>query len=144
MHSDSADSLKEADKVGDMGIGYNSDMHAEAPHAALTSVVWNWDVYYTALVRSVVLGNFTTAPYFGSLRDHFVDLAPLNENMAWDKEIVRMLEAERERIETGEHPIFRGVLDTNDARKIGKAGEAIPDAEIQSGMDWYYRTIIEL
>jgi len=144
LHCDSADALKEAEKAGVFGIGYNSDMHDEAPGTTLTSVVWNWDVYYIRMMQSVIDGSFTTAPYMGSLKDRFVDLSPLNNAIPWDPEILRVLKTERERIESGEKHIFAGIFETNDGKSVGKTGEIIPIDTVQSGMDWYYRTVIEM
>jgi len=144
LHCDSADALKEAEKAGVLGIGYNSDMCAEAPGTILTSVIWNWGVYYIFLVQSIIDGSFTTAPYLGSLKDNFVGLTPLNQAIPWAPEILRVLETERKRIESGEHLIFKGPFETNDGRMVGKSGEVIPDDVAQFGMNWYYRTVIEI
>jgi len=144
LHCDSADALKEAEKAGAFGIGYNSDMHDEAPNAILTSVVWNWGVYYISMVQSVIDGTFTPVPYMGSLKDRFVDITPLNAVMSWDPAVLRVLETEREQIASGKRHIFEGVFESNDGRVIGKAGEIIPVNEVLYGMNWYYRTVIEI
>jgi basic membrane protein A len=133
----------EAEKAGVWGIGYNTDMRADAPDAELTSVLWHWGTYYSALVRSVIDGTFNTEPYFGSLRDGIVGLSPLNENISWEPETVRMLADERRRIESGTFNVFDGVMETNDGKFIGKEGDSLPDETIHSGINWYYRTIIE-
>ncbi|MDR2733454.1 MAG: BMP family ABC transporter substrate-binding protein [Spirochaetota bacterium] len=144
LHCDSADALKEAEKAGAFGIGYNSDMAAEAPNAILTSVVWNWGVYYINMMQSVMDGSFTPHPYMGSLKDRFVDITPLNNAIPWEPAILRVLETERERIESGEKRIFEGVFETNDGKIIGKIGETIPGEVVQFSMNWYYRTVIEI
>jgi basic membrane protein A len=144
QHCDTPAPQIEAEKAGVWGIGYNTDMSANAPGAVLTSVLWHWGAYYTALVQSVMDGAFTTAPWFGSLKDGVVELAPLNKSIIkkdWEAQTVRILEDERRRIESGEFDVFRGIMETNDGRTIGREGENLPDNEIRNGINWYYRTV---
>jgi basic membrane protein A len=134
----------EAEKAGVWGIGYNTDMRADAPNVVLTSVLWHWGTYYSVLVQSVMDGTFTTTPYFGSLKDGIVELSPLNQSISWDQETIRILAQERRRIESGAFDVFTGVMETNDGRQIGREGENLPDETIHSGINWFYRTVIEL
>ena len=144
QHCDTSIPQVEAEKAGVWGVGYNSDMSADAPNAVLTSVLWHWGVYYTYLVESVINGAFTTTPWFGSLKDGVIDIAPLNKNITWKAETLRVLEDERERIKSysGTFDVFSGVMETNDGRRIGKAGENLSDDEIRGGINWYYRNVI--
>jgi basic membrane protein A len=140
QHSDSSAPLKEAQRAGKWGIGYNSDMRREAPGAVLTSVIWNWGVYYTGLTRSVINGTFTTKPYFGGLAEGLVGLAPLEETLIAPG-TVGAVQAAMDRVRGGFN-VFDGVMETNDGRRIGVAGGTLPDSEIQQGINWYYRNII--
>ena len=144
QHCDTPNPQIEAEKAGVLGIGYNTDMSADAPAAVLTSVLWRWGMYYTALTHSVVNGDFTTTPWFGSLKDGIADIAPLNKNIHWEPAALTMLTEERQRIESGSFDVFSGIIETNDQKNIGKKGEDFTDEEIRSGMNWYYRTVIEL
>jgi basic membrane protein A len=140
--ADSPTPLIEAEKAGVWGIGYNTDMSADAPNAVLISELWRWGAYYTALVQSVMNGTFTTTPWYGSIKDGIVDLTPLNKKISWDEETVRMLEEERQRLELGVFDVFNGVMETNDGRSIGRVGENLSDEQIRNGIDWYYRNIM--
>jgi basic membrane protein A len=142
QHCDTPNPQIEAEQAGVMGIGYNTDMSAEAPHAVLTSVFLNWGAYYTALTQSVMDGTFTTTPYFGSLKDGMVGLSPLNENLMNKPEMLQILNEERRRIEGGEFDVFTGVMETNDGRRIGKEGENLSDDVIRNGIDWHYRNVV--
>jgi basic membrane protein A len=144
QHCDSPAPQIEAERAGVWGVGYNTDMSTNAPKAVLTSVIWRWGVYYTALVQSVINGTFTTTPWFGSLKDGVVDLSPLNENIEWRAETLRLLEEERQKIESGAFNVFTGVLETNDGRRIGRENMSLTDEEIRNGMNWYYRTVTQL
>jgi basic membrane protein A len=137
QHCDTPNPQIEAEKAGVWGIGYNTDMSAEAPKAVLTSVLWNWGKYYTSLAESVINGTFTTVPYFGSLRDGIVDIAPLSENIS-------MVEEERKRIESESFDVFMGVMETNEGKRIGKDGESLPNETIRHGINWHYRNVVVL
>jgi len=134
----------EAQKAGVWGIGFNTDMSADAPDTILTSVFWNWSVYYTRLIQSIINGTFTTEPWYGSLRDGIIDLAPLNENINWDTETQRTIEFERYRIESGIFGVYSGVMETNNGVFIGKIGERFFDSEIRNNINWYYRNVVVL
>jgi basic membrane protein A len=142
QHCDSAAPQTEAEKAGVWGIGYNSDMSDEAPGAVLTSVVWRWGVYYTHFVRGVLDGSFTTAPYLGGLAEGMVDIVPLAAGLA-APDTAAVVEAERKRIVEGGFRVFEGALYTNDGRLVNPGGAPLEDEEILTGINWYYRNVIE-
>jgi basic membrane protein A len=142
QHCDSPNPQAEAEKEGVWGIGYNSNMESEAPDAVLTSVLWNWGICYTTLARSVCNGTFTTAPYFGGLAEGMVGLAPFNTALV-PPETAAVVEAERQRIVEGSFNIFDGLMQTNDGQVAGREEETLSDSEISSGINWYYRNIVE-
>ncbi|WP_461255442.1 BMP family ABC transporter substrate-binding protein [Treponema sp. R80B11-R83G3] len=143
QHTDTPTPMIEAERAGIWGIGYSTDMSADAPAAVITSVIWRWSAYYTFLVQSVIDGTFTTAPWYGSLKDRVVDITPLNKNIPLNVEIERIINEERLRIEGGEFDVFNGVMETNDGKSIGREGGNLTDDEIRNGMNWYYRTVAE-
>jgi basic membrane protein A len=142
MHCNTAHPVIAAEKAGVWGIGYNSDMAAEAPGAVLTSVIFDWGVYYTWLVQSVIDGSFTTTPYFGGLSAGMVGLSPFNEALAAPG-TAEAVEAGRRRIVEAGFGVFDGVMETNDGKTAGAEGTTLKDSEITGNMNWYYRTIIE-
>jgi len=143
QHCDTPTPQIEAEKAGVWGIGYNTDMSADAPAAVMTSVIWRWSAYYTVLVKSVIDGTFTTAPWYGSLKDGVVDITPLNKNIPLSAETASFIDEERRRIESGAFDVFGGIMETNKGRTIGKEGENLTDDEIRNGINWYYRTVVE-
>ena len=143
QHSDTPTPMIEAEKAGVWGIGYNTDMSIDAEDAVLTSVIWNWGAYYTALVQSVIDGSFTTTPWFGSLKDRVVDIVPLNPKIPLDEKTPDILEEERQRIESGIYDVFYGVIKTNDGNSIGSEEKKLTDDEIRNGINWYYHTVVE-
>jgi basic membrane protein A len=132
--------MLEAQKAGVWGIGYNSDMSREAPDAVLTSVVWHWGAYYTALVRSVLDGSFTTTPSFMGIEEGIVGLSPLNEKLIVPGTEEALAKAAA-RIESGSG-VFDGVMETNDGRQMGQAGNKLSPQDIMRNITWYYRNVI--
>jgi len=141
QHCDTSKPQIEAEKAGVWSIGYNTDMVSEAPKAVITSVLWNWGVYYTGMIRSVIDGSFAVDAYFGSISDGMVDLSPLSANAA--PGTAQIIAEERKRLESADFDVFDGVLITNDGRRIGEAGKRLPDSVIRDGINWYYRTVVE-
>jgi len=125
QHCDTITPQAEAGKAGVWGIGYNTDMSIGVPDAVLTSVLWNWGAYYTVFVQSVMDGSFTTKPWFGSLKDGVVDIAPLNKKISWPNETLQLLEEERKRIESGAFNVFD-----------------LSDDEIRNKINWYYQNVV--
>ncbi|MDR0301302.1 MAG: BMP family ABC transporter substrate-binding protein [Treponema sp.] len=145
QHCDTPIPQIEAERAGVWGIGYNTDMSADAPDAVITSILWHWGAYYTALVKNVIDGTFTTSPWFGSLKDGVVDIAPLNKSIIskdWEMQVLGILEEERRHIESGDFDVFSGIMETNDGRSIGRDKENLPDDEIRNGIDWYYHNVV--
>lgn len=91
QHCDTENPPAAAKAAGKFSIGYNSDMRkAINDESCLTSVVWNWGVYYTAAVREAMKcfdteGNFVSLDawkafgnYYGSFADGLFGLAELS------------------------------------------------------------------
>ncbi|MDR2527602.1 MAG: BMP family ABC transporter substrate-binding protein [Synergistaceae bacterium] len=142
QHCDTPNPQIEAQRAGVWGVGYSSDMKKNAPDAVLTSVVWNWGVYYEKLARSVIDGSFTTEPYLGGLEDGMVEITPLNEPLL-PPGATEALAAARKRIQSEGFNIFEGAMETNDGRIIGYEGGRLSYGEIVGAIDWYYRNITE-
>jgi basic membrane protein A len=143
QHTDTPVPMKEAEKAGVWGIGYSTDMSADAPAAVITSVIWRWSAYYTFLVQSVIDGTFTAVPWYGSLKDKVFELTPFNKNIPLNTDVFRIIDEERLRIESGAFNVFSGVMETNDGKSIGREGESLTDYEIRNEINWYYRTVIK-
>ena len=56
------------------GIGFDVDMSEIAPDSVITSVVWNWDVYYSWLVEKILDGTFSGENYVGGLEDGLISV----------------------------------------------------------------------
>ena len=134
QHCDTPNPQTEAESAGVWGVGYNSDMMNDAPKATLTSVVWNWGVYYTQAVQKVIDGTWTSENYFGGMDDGLEDIvAPGTQE--------KVEEARKKIVEDGFN-VFDGVLETNDGKTVGEEGKTLDDATITGGINWYYKNIV--
>jgi len=129
-----------AQMAGVWGIGFNSDMSADAPDAVITSVVPHWGVFYTRLVESIINGTFRTSPHFYGFAEGVVDITALNEKLATPGAEM-MVEAGRQRFREGFN-VFDGVIRTNSGRVIGEEGKTLSDDVIFGGINWYYRNVV--
>jgi basic membrane protein A len=132
-----------AREAGVWGIGFNGDMGLYVPGTVLTSVVLHWGGYYSHLVRSVIDGTFSPAPYFGGIAEGIVDITPLAPDLT-SPGMAEAVEDARRDIREGRFNVFEGELETSDGGIIGKKGETLPDSEIIGNIHWYYRNVVEL
>lgn len=157
QHCDSANPQIAAENAGIYGIGYNSDMSAEAPKAELTSAIWNWDVYYTKAVQAVIDGTWTDlGNYYGGIADGFVDVAPLTDLCADGTQ--DRIDAVKALLDAGTWDVFSGVkltfnedgsivetdgdLVDNEDNVIVKAGGAsVEDSVIQGTMNYFVKGV---
>jgi basic membrane protein A len=56
-------------------VGYDSDASKFAPNSWLTAAVYHWGPYYLRRVKAATNGSWKTGFYYGSLKDHMVDIA---------------------------------------------------------------------
>lgn len=140
QHCDTPNPQTVAEQNGVWGVGYNSDMSKDAPGAVLTSVMWDWSVYYTAAVQSVIDGTWSGENYFGGMNEGLVTIAPLSDLCAeGTKEAV---EAARTQITQDGFNVFDGVIETNDGSTVGAEGSTLSDGEITGSMNWYFKNVV--
>lgn len=157
QHCDSANPQIAAENAGVFGIGYNSDMSADAPNAELTSAIWNWDVYYTKAVQAVIDGTWSElGNYYGGIADGFVDVAPLTDLCADGTQ--ERIDAVKALFNAGTWDVFSGVklsfnedgsvvetdgdLADNEGNVIVEAGGAsVEDSVIQGTMNYFVQGV---
>ncbi|QRN85275.1 BMP family ABC transporter substrate-binding protein [Clostridia bacterium] len=138
QHQDTYGPQQAAEEAGAYSIGFNADMCEYAPHANLTSAVWNWGPYYVSAVSSVLDGSFECGDYWGGLEDGIVDIAPMNDVV--DSEIVSLVETRKSEIMDGTFDVFAGPIKNQDGEIVVPAGESIQDSDINS-MLWFVEGI---
>lgn len=140
QHCDTPNPQTVAEQNGVWGVGYNSDMSKDAPGAVLTSVMWDWSVYYTYAVQSVIDGTWTGENYFGGMADGLVDIAPLSDLCAEGTQ--EAVEAARKQITEEGFNVFDGVIETNDGSTVGEEGSTLSDSDITGSMNWYFKNVV--
>lgn len=140
QHCDTPNPQTVAEQNGVWGVGYNSDMSKDAPGAVLTSVMWDWSVYYTTAVQSVIDGTWTGDNYFGGMADGLVDIAPLSDLCA--EGTAEAVEAARKQITEEGFNVFDGVIETNDGSTVGAEGSTLSDSDITGSMNWYFKNVV--
>lgn len=140
QHCDTPNPQTVAEQNGVWGVGYNSDMSKDAPGAVLTSVMWDWSVYYTYAVQSVIDGTWTGENYFGGMADGLVDIAPLSNICAEGTQ--EAVDAARKQITEEGFNVFDGVIETNDGSTVGEEGSTLSDSDITGNMNWYFKNVV--
>ena len=135
QHCDTANPALEAQNAGVYAVGYNSDMAEKAPNSTLTSVMWDWSVYYTQAVQSVIDGTWTGENYFGDMKDGLVTLAPCSDLCAEGTQ--EKIDEVKEQILNGTWDVFDGQTEyeTNDGQKVTLK------AEDYGTCNWYYKNV---
>lgn len=141
QHCDTAGPQTTAEAAGVWGVGYNSDMAKQAPNAVLTSVMWDWSVYYTAAAKAVIDGQWTGKNYFAGMKEGLVDIAPLSD--LCEEGTQAKIDEAKEKILSGEWDVFSGEIIDNEGNVVCKDGEKLDDATITGKINWYYRNIVE-
>ena len=125
---------------GVWGVGYNSDMTKDAPGATLTSVIWDWSVYYTKAVQNVIDGTWVAGEkvdnYFGDMADGLVTLGEFNSDLVTD-EMIAKVEEVKAQIVSGEWDVFDGKTEIMDNE--GNA-HTLEGADYGS-CNWYYENV---
>lgn len=85
QHCDTENPPVAAKNAGKFSVGYNSDMSkTPAGDSVLTSVVWNWGVYYKLAVEQAIAGEWgkSFGNYYGDYSDGLFDITTLSVNCA--------------------------------------------------------------
>jgi len=140
QHMDSPAPQQAAEERGKLGIGYNSDMRAQAPGAVMTSPMWEWGPYYVETVQAIKDGTFDPTPtagsltYWGGLKEGLVKISDYGPMVP--EETKQLVEQEKARIISGEWDVFYGPLkDQNGEVKVAE-GQKMTDDEMLA-MDWF-------
>lgn len=135
QHCDTANPATEAEKAGVFAVGYNSDMAQKAPGATLTSVMWDWSVFYTEATQKVIDGTWDGKNYFGSMQDGLVTLAPCSDLCA--EGTAEKIKEVQDKIISGEWDIFDGTTEYED----NQGQTHTLKAEDYGTCNWYYKNV---
>jgi basic membrane protein A len=152
QHCDTPNPQLAAQAAGVYGVGYNSDMQKDAGANCLTSVVWDWGVYYTTAVQNIIDGTWKIGEkvddYYGGMADGLVGITALSADCASGTQAV--VDTAAAAIKDGSFDVFTGTykdasgntvgcngqMETNDGKTIAVSGEDY--ASITS----YYKNVV--
>ena len=139
QHQDTAGPQQAAEEKGVFSVGYNTDMSKVAPKANMTSAIWNWGPYFVSQVKAVKDGTWKNTPYFGSMAEDAVRLAPLTANAPEGAQ--KIVDEEKAKILNGSWDVFYGpIKDQTGAVKVAE-GAKLSDKEITT-IDWFVEGVI--
>jgi len=134
QHQDTPQPQKAAEEAGKYCVGYNTDMHKDAPEGNLTSPIWNWGPYYVETVQAAIDGTWSSEEYWGGIDEDIVDLAPISDKVP--AEVVEQVEVKKEAMKAGEWDVFTGPIMAQDGSEKVADGQVLTDGEMLS-MDWF-------
>lgn len=140
QHQDTAQPQIAAQEAGKWGVGYNSDMSKEAPKAVLTSVVWNWEVYYENAIKAIMDGTWKATKYFGTMKDGLVDVTTMAENCK--PGTAEAVQAAKDKIVKEDFRVFSGEIKDNKGNVVCKDGEILEDDYIAGQINWYADNVV--
>ena len=140
QHCDTPNPQTAAEEHGVWGVGYNSDMTKDAPGATLTSVMWDWSVYYTKAVQNVIDGTWVAGEkvdnYFGDMADGLVVLGEFNTDLVTEDMIAKVEEV-KAKIVSGEWDVFDGVTELKD----NEGNTHTLEGADYGSCNWYYENV---
>ena len=140
MHSDSNKPLEIAEEKGIWSIGYNIDNSEQYPNTYLTAPVWEWQNFYEPQILACLQEKFNGKHYWEGVETGLVSLAPFTENVK--PGIVEVVEAEKEKIESGIFDVFYGPITDNRGNLRVAEGESMSDASMLNEFDWYVEGVV--
>lgn len=139
QHTNTGAVASAAEAAGKMVIPYNSNMKSIAPNAQIAALVTNWGPYYAEKVKQYQDGKWDNTPIWGHMKDGYITLEDVSNKV--DPELVKKMEAVKEKMFKGEFEPFEGPIVTNEGKEIIKAGQKLNDQEL-STMNYYVQGVV--
>lgn len=124
QHADTTGAPSACEAHGVPCVGYNVDMTAVAPNAALTSAAMNWGAFYTLSAKAVMNGQGFDVDWSKGYEEGAVYITKINSNVA-------TADAQA-KVEAAENAIKAGTLKVFDTKSFTVGGKSIEDL-IQAG-----------
>ncbi|MBQ9926973.1 MAG: BMP family ABC transporter substrate-binding protein [Lachnospiraceae bacterium] len=140
MHADSNKPLEMAEEKGIWSIGYNIDNSAQYPNTYLTAPVWEWQNFYEPQILACLQDKFHGKHYWEGVETGLVSLAPFTQNVK--PEIAEVVEAEKEKLESGLFDVFYGPITDNKGKLRVAEGESMSDDSMLNEFDWYVEGVM--
>jgi basic membrane protein A len=136
---DSPSAGQYAESKGVPWVGYDSDASKFAPKSWLTAAVYNWGVYYIPRVKAAMNGTWKTGFYYGTLKDHFVDIAKFGPTVSAKTKAA--IQAKKAALISGKFYEFRGPLYDQSGKLRVPAGKSMTVKDLYA-MSWLVKGVI--
>src|SRR5271168_1425272 len=135
QNTDSPASIQVAQEKGTYAFSIDADMSSFGPKAQLTGTTEDWSGYYIAETKKVLDGTWTGNRHTRwGLKEGMVVMAPLNP--AIPPEAVKVFEAKKAALISGELKPFTGPIKDNAGKEMVAAG-AVMTPETFNSLNWY-------
>ncbi len=115
-------------------IGYNIAATSDEAKSSLTSVYWNWDVYYKRVLSKILDGDFETESWWGDISTAVFDIADVKEGEA--ASIQASVDAIKELMINKKFKVFKGPILNNQGEVVVSEGDELTEVELLN-MDWF-------
>lgn len=137
-NTDANESQRVADNLKVYSIGYNSDMKDFTSDKHLTSVIWNWGVFYQEVVTKVHDGKWKPEVLMASIDSGIFGLSDLTQLVTpKERELVNDF---KEQIVTKELHIYAGEITDNKGILRVEVGKILSEEELLT-IDWLVENI---
>ncbi len=139
QHQDTTAPQIAAQEKGAWCLGYNVPTPNAAPKAYLTAPIFDWTVYYTKAVQSVLDKTWTPTFYWGDMSTGLVGLDNLSSLCAEGTK--EAIDPVQKKIASGEFDPFMGPLYDQEGTLKVAAGSQMKPEEIWN-MNWFVKGVI--
>ncbi len=136
---DSPASIEGAKKAHIYAIGYDRDIHSKFPKTVLTSRVWHWGTFYTKVMQEIKNKTWTSAPYWGGLKDGIISLGKFGDNVPVN--IKKYVAKKQKEIEEGKFKVFAGPIYNQQGKLMVKKGDELSDSKKLS-LQWFVKGVV--
>ncbi|MCB1978300.1 MAG: BMP family ABC transporter substrate-binding protein [Burkholderiaceae bacterium] len=136
FHAASTAVMAAAQERGKLAVAYHSDMRSVGPDAQIVAVTHQWGSYYTARVRAVLEGTWTSGNVWGGVREGMIRVGDFGSKVppAVQQEVL----ARQKDIGAGKLQPFKAgsaPVRDNEGQVVIPAGQSLSDAQILA-MNW--------
>ena len=138
QYTDSPSAVSIEEQRGAHGFALASDMIKFAPHAQLSSDIYNWGGYYTQRAKDALEGKWTSTDTWGGLDSGMLVMAPFT-NMSEDAK--KLATDTVAMIKSGKlHPFKCPIVNQEGKTAECKGGDHLDDGQIRS-MVWFVKGV---
>jgi basic membrane protein A len=130
FHTGSTAVMAAAQERGKMAVAYHSDMRKVAPDAQIIAVTHEWGAYYTARVKAVQQGQWTTGSVWGGVKEGMVRVGDFGPKVP--KVVQAEVLARQKDIASGKLKPFTGPIKDNEGQERVAPRQSMTDAQILS------------